>query len=257
MLRSIITVALVIGRYGCCDAGCTRARKSWPCAAENGYCRVPYPTRVFYGVPGRVVARDRRPRGIHVPTMYSAIQPRVETRTVSTWRAWSGAKRRELRPRGPDRPPVRRDELRERMLELRQACERTIALLRPTGILIGRESGAARGMAAGASRGLLLRTADTPRCRKIKIPASAGKSRHVAAACEKRPRWGCGAGLELARAERIGERQKLTTDLRVCKARLVQGRHAATSPRAGRLFIGGHAPCRRDACILLLRGRER
>jgi hypothetical protein len=35
-----------------------------PCAEENGFCRVPYPTRVFYGVPGRQTALDVSERGI-------------------------------------------------------------------------------------------------------------------------------------------------------------------------------------------------
>jgi hypothetical protein len=35
-----------------------------PCAREGGYCRVPYPTRVFYGVPGRLTAIEVRGRGV-------------------------------------------------------------------------------------------------------------------------------------------------------------------------------------------------
>jgi hypothetical protein len=35
-----------------------------PCAEENGFCRVPYPTRVFYGAQGRDTSRYVSGRGI-------------------------------------------------------------------------------------------------------------------------------------------------------------------------------------------------
>src|SRR3977135_3978106 len=88
-----------------------------PCAEENGYCRVPYPTRVFYGIPGRVVALDVDQRGIQCSNnTFGDPAPGSNKRGAYVARG-DGV---ELRPRGPDRGPVRRDELRERMLELRQ-----------------------------------------------------------------------------------------------------------------------------------------
>lgn len=35
-----------------------------PCAREHGFCRVPYPTRVIYGVPGRSVEIFVREGGV-------------------------------------------------------------------------------------------------------------------------------------------------------------------------------------------------
>lgn len=64
MMRSIAAAAAL----AICTAGAMPA--AWaqgslvPCADENGYCRVPYPTRVFYGVPGRVTALDVGRRGV-------------------------------------------------------------------------------------------------------------------------------------------------------------------------------------------------
>lgn len=35
-----------------------------PCAREGGFCQVPYPTRVIYGVPGRTTSVEVRGRGV-------------------------------------------------------------------------------------------------------------------------------------------------------------------------------------------------
>ena len=35
-----------------------------PCASEDGFCRVPYPTRVIYGIPGRTTSQYVEGRGI-------------------------------------------------------------------------------------------------------------------------------------------------------------------------------------------------
>ncbi len=64
MLRSVITVAsLAVGTllFG---TSATLAQGLVPCAPEHGFCRVPYPTRVIYGVPGRSAERDVRGGGI-------------------------------------------------------------------------------------------------------------------------------------------------------------------------------------------------
>jgi hypothetical protein len=63
MLRSFLAASLVIGASLAVmpDA---MAQGLVPCAPENGFCRVPYPTRVIYGVPGRSAAREVAGRGI-------------------------------------------------------------------------------------------------------------------------------------------------------------------------------------------------
>ena len=73
MLRSVITVAsLAVGTllFG---TSATLAQGLVPCAPEHGFCRVPYPTRVIYGVPGRSAERDVRGGGTHAPIRPSAI----------------------------------------------------------------------------------------------------------------------------------------------------------------------------------------
>jgi hypothetical protein len=121
MIRSIVTAALVIGgSVGAVPVALAQGNFV-PCAEENGYCRVPYPTRVFYGVPGRLVALDVDQRGTQCSNdVFGDPAPGSHKTCVYVARGGGGV---ELRPRGPDRSPVRRDELRERMLELRQACE--------------------------------------------------------------------------------------------------------------------------------------
>ncbi|WP_230531175.1 hypothetical protein [Microvirga roseola] len=41
-----------------------QAQRLVPCARENGFCRVPYPTTVVYGVPGRSVEMFVQGRGV-------------------------------------------------------------------------------------------------------------------------------------------------------------------------------------------------
>ena len=42
----------------------SRAQGLVPCASEGGFCRLPYPTRVIYGVPGGSTARYIRSSGV-------------------------------------------------------------------------------------------------------------------------------------------------------------------------------------------------
>jgi hypothetical protein len=64
MLRPVVAMAaLAIGTV-LLGTPAAVAQGRVPCAEENGFCRVPYPTRVVYGVPGRSAARDVRERGI-------------------------------------------------------------------------------------------------------------------------------------------------------------------------------------------------
>jgi hypothetical protein len=139
MIRSIITAALVIGGSAAAVSVVLAQGKLVRCAEENGYCRVPYPTRVFYGVPGNVVGLDVDQRGIQCSNdAFSDPAPGSPKHCVYVVRGDGvGLVPREA-GRRPAVPPPRRDELRDRMLELRQACEQDDkrACVR-LGILIG------------------------------------------------------------------------------------------------------------------------
>ncbi len=63
MLRSLTAAALGIGLLAA-GGQAALAQNLIPCAEENGYCRVPYSTRVVYGVPGRSTAMNVRGPGI-------------------------------------------------------------------------------------------------------------------------------------------------------------------------------------------------
>jgi hypothetical protein len=64
MFRLLLTTAAI--GVGACLTGVpeAQAQNLVPCAQENDYCRVPYPTRVIYGARGRNVAMYVRGRGV-------------------------------------------------------------------------------------------------------------------------------------------------------------------------------------------------
>ncbi len=64
MLRTALAAALVAGGAMIGMASDAQAQQLVPCARENGFCRVPYPARVLYGVPGREVELFVRDGGI-------------------------------------------------------------------------------------------------------------------------------------------------------------------------------------------------
>ena len=65
MLRSALAAAvLTIGTWLAAMPSAALAQGLVPCAQERGFCRVPYPTRVIYGVPGRSTALDVKGRGV-------------------------------------------------------------------------------------------------------------------------------------------------------------------------------------------------
>jgi hypothetical protein len=65
MLRSAIAVAgLATSIWLGAMPSAALAQSLVPCAQERGFCRVPYPTRVIYGVPGRSTALFVRGRGV-------------------------------------------------------------------------------------------------------------------------------------------------------------------------------------------------
>ena len=53
MLRTVLTTALLATGVFLGASPVAQAQGLVPCAREHGFCRVPYPTRVIYGVPGR------------------------------------------------------------------------------------------------------------------------------------------------------------------------------------------------------------
>src|SRR3712207_1996269 len=63
MLRAFITATLAIGT-SLAAVPAAAAQDLVPCASENGYCRVPYPTRVVYGTGRRHTARHVAGDGI-------------------------------------------------------------------------------------------------------------------------------------------------------------------------------------------------
>jgi hypothetical protein len=56
MLRSFVAAMIAVGASFVAMPAV--AQELVPCAAENGFCRVPYPTRVIYGAGGRSAARE-------------------------------------------------------------------------------------------------------------------------------------------------------------------------------------------------------
>src|SRR4051794_10352963 len=63
MLRSVAALPLFLGSW-LATVPSASAQTLVPCARENEFCRVPYPTRVVYGVPGRRTALEVRAPGI-------------------------------------------------------------------------------------------------------------------------------------------------------------------------------------------------
>ncbi|MFC4172053.1 hypothetical protein ACFOYU_08275 [Microvirga sp. GCM10011540] len=64
MLRTVVAAALAVGAAFTVMPTSAVAQGLVPCAPEGGFCRVPYPTRVVYGIPGRTTAREVGGRGI-------------------------------------------------------------------------------------------------------------------------------------------------------------------------------------------------
>jgi hypothetical protein len=53
MLRAVLATAVLATGALLGALPEAQAQSLVPCARENGFCRVPYPTRVIYGIPGR------------------------------------------------------------------------------------------------------------------------------------------------------------------------------------------------------------
>jgi len=64
MLRTVIATAIIAFGFVFGAGLQAQAQELVPCAREGGFCRVPYPTRVIYGVPGRSVERFVRQGGV-------------------------------------------------------------------------------------------------------------------------------------------------------------------------------------------------
>ena len=52
MLRAVLAATVIAGGAMLGTLSGAQAQSLVPCAREGGFCRVPYPTRVIYGVPG-------------------------------------------------------------------------------------------------------------------------------------------------------------------------------------------------------------
>ncbi|KAA2235158.1 hypothetical protein [Salinarimonas soli] len=64
-MRALVTALALSGAALLAPSAPALAQQTLvPCAREGGFCRVPYPTRVIYGVPGRTRAADVRGRGV-------------------------------------------------------------------------------------------------------------------------------------------------------------------------------------------------
>jgi len=64
MLRAVLATAVLAGGVLFGAAPEAQAQGLVPCAREGGFCRLPYSTRVIYGVPGRSVEAFVREGGI-------------------------------------------------------------------------------------------------------------------------------------------------------------------------------------------------
>jgi hypothetical protein len=64
MLRAVVATAVLIGGTMFGISSEAQAQGLVPCAREQGFCRVPYPTRVIYGTQGRSVEVFVREGGI-------------------------------------------------------------------------------------------------------------------------------------------------------------------------------------------------
>lgn len=64
MLRGMLATAVIASGTMFAMGAHAQVQGLVPCAQEGGFCRVPYPTRVIYGVPGRSVERFVRGGGV-------------------------------------------------------------------------------------------------------------------------------------------------------------------------------------------------
>lgn len=64
MLRAVLATAVIASGVVFGAGSSAQAQDLVPCAREGGFCRVPYPTRVIYGVPGRSVELFVREGGV-------------------------------------------------------------------------------------------------------------------------------------------------------------------------------------------------
>jgi hypothetical protein len=64
MLRAVLATAVLFSGTMLGISSEAQAQGLVPCAREHGFCRVPYPTRVIYGIPGRSVEIFVREGGI-------------------------------------------------------------------------------------------------------------------------------------------------------------------------------------------------
>jgi hypothetical protein len=92
MLRVITaTVTVAAGMSLGVIPSAALAQRLVPCAQEDGYCRVPYPTSVIYGVPGRSTAIYVRAGGVPCSNeVFGDPAPYVRKRCAYVARGYTG-----------------------------------------------------------------------------------------------------------------------------------------------------------------------
>jgi hypothetical protein len=108
MLRSILATAVLAtgALFGALPEA--QAQSLVPCAREHDFCRVPYPTRVIYGVPGRSTEVFVRERGIPCSNrVFGDPAPGIPKRCAYVARRFDRGDR--WRDDGYRGPPPRRD----------------------------------------------------------------------------------------------------------------------------------------------------
>ena len=64
MLRAVLVATAIASGAMLGTLSSAQAQSLVPCAREGGFCRVPYPTRVIYGAPGRGIELFVRGGGV-------------------------------------------------------------------------------------------------------------------------------------------------------------------------------------------------
>ncbi|QFU15063.1 hypothetical protein [Microvirga thermotolerans] len=113
MLRQAVAAAAFALAVTFAGASGAAAQGLVPCAREHGFCRVPYPTRVVYGVPGREAVMDVAGRGIPCSNeVFGDPAPGIPKRCAYVARSYGGGFERPL-PRPHRDWPGRRGEVQE------------------------------------------------------------------------------------------------------------------------------------------------
>jgi len=107
MFRAIMAMAVLTTGVVLASASGAQAQSLVPCAREREFCRVPYPTRVIYGVPGRSAEIFVRERGVPCSNrVFGDPAPGIPKRCAYVARRYDrGESWRDDGYRGPPPPP--------------------------------------------------------------------------------------------------------------------------------------------------------